>query len=252
MNPEITPENTIPNAENLSRYTGAAVVFLRIGTNEFDLNFSEATSANWQTAMELLYYVDDLVDTPGQDGNAALRDLQHALLGTDAVNSTGHPTLGHPIPQLIETLKASNRPEQIHAFLREGEQIMKINKAFKDQSYSVRRFGQLTRAEGRHVTNMLLSLTHEEDTQQPRYTEFARCMRAVGSVGNLLDTIVDLEGDYDSGISKIRPTISNRLRLVSMTYPDTINIAKSLGKKRTLRLARGAMASTFRDRLKNR
>lgn len=189
-----------------------------IALSGFGIEVSGQTLRNWDSALQLIHYMDDVADSSDKDTTLITLDTVGDILEGPEIAESDIPeavtsALGRAGIAAAFELRAGLTPEQAARFMRYGEQIIEL-RDLRSAETSVRDYAVYTRREADLIALMYGSVMQPEEQQHPNYQALMRLFRRGGGAYNIGDSILDLRADRRDGLTDVEPTIANHLRLL--------------------------------------
>ncbi len=222
-----------------SRYTLMSDVIAQSGRELFNVPIDKPTIELWRDILMAVRAADIVIDIT-QDDSDRSRLIDGALNYLAAIEelefTTGFMEIDIEIRNLRERLFTLD-PHIRERFLDKLAQLCHVTEQLRKVPTS-HEYAQLTRLEGQ-LTSRLFSLTASEQAKSaPGFQAFTKWFARLGRLGNVVDSVADMPPDYDSGLTMIQPTLSNRLSLLSSSAQDVLFVMRNVNPSSVVSLAR--------------
>jgi len=213
-------------------YRQSVIYIGEIGTRGFGVSLGKDTMGTMQGAFELMARVDEVLDHGKPDTQAAVMDYLEVFADDDPTAALEYPLPG--VDPVIGALAISGRAkitaEQAAEYGKKGKQIIQLGNTAK-QTTNVTEYAGLAMLTGELSAGMLFSMVPEEERTQTGYERFVSCIIKLSRAGTVADWAADLEQDNRDGLTIIRPTLANKLRIAKEGAPDLFAAVKQIGPK---------------------
>ena len=175
---------------------------LSLAANGFGVEVSSDQFDEWQAMFGSIYKLDSILDS---DLGAIDRENRYDILVSDLIDSSAEGEACLPGCQLcrLKNQISSWGVPRVDELGKNLEEIKKLTLMRRETSNAVT-LGKLVLLEGALAADLLAI---------PAEPKFNNWLRLLGASGTIIDTVVDLEEDYDRKLTRVTPGITNKLKL---------------------------------------
>ena len=215
------------------------------GKELFEVPIDQPTTELWRDILRAVRAADIVIDVTQDDADRR-RLIDGALSYLAAIEesdfTTGFMEIDTEIKNLRERLFTLD-PHIRERFLDKLAQLCHVTEQLRKAPTS-HEYAQLTRLEGQ-LTTRLFSLTASEHAKSsPGFQAFTQWFARLGRLGNVVDSVADMPPDYDSGLTIIQPTLSNRVSLLTSSATDVLSVMKNINPSSFVSFARSVRFAT--------
>lgn len=202
------------------KYIRFADKFRWAAENMFGMPIPNDAHFAWQTTLLALREVDNVIDstTDIPVRRAFAQDAIQFMTDRRQSYDSGDEMLDGSLSELKFVLDSQTENARTN-FLHTLSQLFEVTELVK-KSTNAHELSYMKRVEGFMTSQLLLTLLPDSITTTDSYSDFIRWAGKLGSLGNSVDTIIDLPDDYSSGQIRIRPSLMNRATLASGAVRD--------------------------------
>ena len=232
------------------RYVDGSRGLQRFAEQITGLEVPTETIEKWRTLLSSMRIIDDRLDRI-ENVEERKRVYSHikSFLQDGAADFSADPPLAAAMSDvrgLLETISDDKRA----FFIRTVEMILKTTEDIKLEE-KAGSFAKLTRLEGQLTSKLFLPFLPDEYTASDKHPQLVNFFARLGRVGNSIDSLFDLPADYQSGQTRVRPTLLNRAVLLGAVLTDAPSLVKNanISKELLSKFVR-SVRDTMRDRPK--
>lgn len=213
------------------KYMRAAAVLANITEGVTGIPVPEKTLNNWRLLFSAIFVIDDRVDsTKDDEERLRLMGSVTAALRGEAVDFSSDPDIERAVAnvQMLLSEIGVKDSEQFTALI---EKIMVTTETLRNEE-NPREAVKLILEEGQLTSELLLLFLPEHIKNDSSYKTLQSLFYKLGKAGNILDSFVDIDEDFEEGISKVQPTRVNRVRFFMSFCKHTLTTIPELLRSR--------------------
>lgn len=175
---------------------------------------------HWRTFRKSVYAIDNAIDSqknPSDRGELMFRIAEYLQSGSSSF--VFEPTLLVALNELSQSISALSSEDQ-KRFFENAQSIFDLTEKMKTTT-DVDEFIKLRRKEGALTANFLLLFIPPSLRKGDQYQKLEKIFQHLGSAGNTMDSLADLESDFAQGEVSIEPNTTTRLKLLRACAIDT-------------------------------
>lgn len=204
---------------SIENYVNAAGTLGSLCENVTGIPLPETTLSHFQKTMHAIRVIDHKLDWTSDKQKRFLFSSQVMdYLRDNAKSFDSDQLLEKPLGAFRSVIK-SLPEEGEQTMLRTLDTIFKVTEEIRHTT-DIKRLTRLIRLEGQLTSRLFLTMLPSDYKQSEKYPKVIKAMTRLGRVANTYDSFVDLPSDYEAQEVAIRPTVRNRVRLLTRAPSD--------------------------------